>query len=100
MNEAVPPWNCPAAVRVGGGGSITVNSVNCVTLWQTRRNPAAQSYGTVAHPKGALCSPDCNWQNRGNPATQRLDLPRQKRDGSPPAGYFASENHSKERYFL
>ena len=62
---------------------------------QTRRNPAAQSYGTGTKPdsrSGTLCSPDCNWQNRGNPVTQRLDLPRRKlRNGSPPAGYFASE---------
>ncbi len=46
----------------------------------------------------ALCSPDCNWQNRGNPVTQRLDLPRGKlRNGSPPAGSFASDLAKKGR---
>ena len=39
MSLNAPPWGGPAVTRAAGGGSSAAH-------WQTRRNPAAQSYGT------------------------------------------------------
>lgn len=41
MNVDVPPWGCPAAIR-----RLWRRGQMMMTQWQTRGNPAAQSYGT------------------------------------------------------
>ena len=64
MQETVPPWNCPAAVRAGGGGSPK-------GAGHTIRNNGTQSYGAkVPESIPALCSPGCIQQTAGNGGTQ------------------------------
>ena len=86
MKQATEPWNTPAVRGAGGGGRASETA-----LWQTRRNPAAQSHGTVASPltagQRALCSPDCNrqtirkrWDAKVGPSPCRSRYCRMARD--------------------
>lgn len=95
MGQVSEPWQSPAAVRACCGGSRNDG------VWLTRRNPAAQSYGTVARltasqdryvrrtataktgkPVDAKVGPSPRG-NHGNSTDYAVVSPR---DGSPPAG--------------
>ena len=76
---AEPPGQCPAAASVRGGGER-----HCGRTWQTRRNPATQSYGTKAGPangRGRLSSPDCE-ANPGKPGDAKLWGLKQRAEGA------------------
>lgn len=109
MQEQCPPWAPPSASRAGTEGRAVETAGKAHRLsW---RNPAAQSHGTKVSAwhsaRGCYVRRAAIgklWETAGRKGwTFPAEYPRKLRgaavslwDGSPPAGYFASEQFAKK----
>ena len=86
--EKGPPSQIPAPDRANGGGTAYQTA-----HWQTRRNPATQSYGTTARNCAMFAGPRAK---QGKSCGAKVRGLNRKRHGSPPAGFFASDHKQRK----
>ena len=95
MTEAIPPWHCPAGIRAVGGGSED-NGAFGKPGEIRRRKVTGLGRGPGSRPGGVMFAG--LRAKQGKPCGAKVwGLPRGKpRNGSPPAGFFASVNIAKK----